>query len=179
MQLSQRLKHSTLSIYPSTGGMLRAIHMINEAKAHKQQSPDRMVVDLHPSRPDYRGFVIGEVPISMEADPTFEDIEAGASVERHAEPHNVLNDMFLVSGEIPRITPYEIGLRNGIRFNGSTESWEKDELIRDERLLMCNLKGMPLVDPRPKCWLTGAKAKESSFSLVAAMPASSTLQSMP
>jgi hypothetical protein len=50
--------------------------------------------------------------------------------------------MFLISGMIPRVTPYEIGVVRGIRFHSSSNSWEKDEMIADERLLMCNLKGV-------------------------------------
>ena|SRR6266498_4040182 len=132
--------------------MLRAIRMINEAKAHRgHQTP--LTVDLHPNRPDFRGFVIpfanGLEYFSLEADPSFDEVEkAGASVAKNKEPHTVLDDMFLVSGEIPRVTPYEVGIRNGIRLNGSTKSWEKDELIMDERFLMCNLKGTELIKPQ-------------------------------
>ena len=50
--------------------------------------------------------------------------------------------MFLISGEIPRVTPYEVGVRNGMRFSSATNSWSKDELILDERFLMCNIKGL-------------------------------------
>jgi 7,8-dihydropterin-6-yl-methyl-4-(beta-D-ribofuranosyl)aminobenzene 5'-phosphate synthase len=120
--------------------MLRAIRLINEAKTARA-GPSTLTVDLHPARPDYRGLMAAQ-PISLEADPTFDEIEAaGATVSKNAEPHTILDDMFLVSGMIPRVTPYEIGIVKGIRFNSSTGSWEKDELIADERLLMCNLKG--------------------------------------
>jgi 7,8-dihydropterin-6-yl-methyl-4-(beta-D-ribofuranosyl)aminobenzene 5'-phosphate synthase len=123
--------------------MLRAIRLINEAKtAQASSNPESLTVDLHPSRPDYRGIMTAQ-PISMEADPTFDEIEAaGATVAKNAEPHAILDDMFLASGMIPRVTPYETGVIRGIRFDSSTKTWEKDELIADERLLMCNLKGM-------------------------------------
>jgi 7,8-dihydropterin-6-yl-methyl-4-(beta-D-ribofuranosyl)aminobenzene 5'-phosphate synthase len=49
--------------------------------------------------------------------------------------------MFLISGEIPRVTSYETGFKNGIAFFESKKSWVKDELISDERFLMCNVKG--------------------------------------
>ena len=78
----------------------------------------------------------------MEADPTFAEIEAaGGRVIKNGEAHTILDDMFLVSGEIPRVTPYETGLRRGIRFNTETKAWEKDELVLDERFLMCNIAG--------------------------------------
>jgi len=124
-----------------SGGMLQAIRMIEEAKAEKGISRE-LVVDLHPARPDYRGFMVPTGPVSMEADPTFEEIEGlGAKISKHAETHTVLDDMFLVSGEIPRVTPYEVGLRRGIRFDKSKGVWGSDEMIADERFLMCNVKG--------------------------------------
>lgn len=112
--------------------------MINEAKATKSG----LIVDLHPDRPDHRGFSGPAGPVSMERDPTFEEIEAaGATVVRRDRPHTMLDDMFLVSGEIPRVTSYEGGFKHGIRFIQQTGIWEKDELILDERFLMCNVKG--------------------------------------
>lgn len=55
--------------------------------------------------------------------------------------HTVLDDMFLISGEIPRVTSYEVGLRRGIRFDAAKQEWQEDTMIRDERFVMCKLKG--------------------------------------
>ncbi|KAJ9217622.1 hypothetical protein DTO166G4_804 [Paecilomyces variotii] len=129
-----------------SGGMLKAIQMISEAKKEKELSDTSVVVDLHPSRPDYRGIGIGDNIISLEADPTFEEIEkAGATVNKHSEAHTVLDDMFLISGEIPRVTPYEHGLKGAMRFDKEDGDWFSDEMIADERFLMCNLKGKGIV----------------------------------
>ena len=118
--------------------MLKAVKMINEAKGSHTGLP----VDLHPNRPTYRGFLGPAGPVSLERDPTFEEIEAaGATVVKNDQPHTILDDMFLVSGEIPRVTSYETGFKRGMRFNQDTGSWESDELILDERFLMCNVKG--------------------------------------
>lgn len=85
-------------------------------------------------------------PASLQADPSFEEIEAaGGAVAKHAEPHTVLNDMFMISGEIPRHTAYEKGVKHGARFSKETGAWEPDELIADERLVLCNVKGKGLV----------------------------------
>ncbi|KAJ5114854.1 hypothetical protein NUU61_000613 [Penicillium alfredii] len=128
-----------------SGGMLRAIRMINDAKKAQGRADD-LVVDLHPDRPVYRGIALPEHIISLEADPKFEELAAaGAVVEKHSEPHTVLDDFFLVSGEIPRVTPYETGLKNAVRFDPDENDWFSDEVIADERLLMCNLKGKGLV----------------------------------
>jgi len=129
-----------------SGGMVRAVEMITEAKKSSPYVSLPVIVDLHPERPDYRGFMAGPNPISMQADPTFAEIEeAGGKVEKKADAHSVLDGMFLVSGMIPRDTPYERGVRNGIRFENEKGVWEKDEEIADERFLMCNLKGKGIV----------------------------------
>ncbi|GFG01287.1 7, 8-dihydropterin-6-methyl-4-(beta-D-ribofuranosyl)-aminobenzene-5'- phosphate synthase [Aspergillus udagawae] len=119
-----------------SGGLLRAIRLINEAKQVKGH-PGGLSADLHPSRPDYRGMTIGQKIISLQADPTFEEIEAaGAAVDKHGEAHTVLDDFFFVSGEIPRQTAYENGLKGGMRFSHEDNDWFSDELIADERFLM-------------------------------------------
>lgn len=118
--------------------------MIKEAK-QAQGEPGDLIVDLHPDRPVYRGIAPPTLPeniISLQADPTFEELSsAGAVVDKHDESHTVLDDMFLISGEIPRVTPYETGLRNAVRFDPEEKEWISDELIADERFLVCNLKG--------------------------------------
>lgn len=130
--------------------MLKAISMIKEAKKAKETSPKELVADLHPARPDYRGIQITEKPISLEADPSFEEIKnAGATVFASAEAHTVLDNMFLVSGEIPRLTSYENGVKHGLRYIASEKTWVTDELIMDERFLMCNLKGKPSSSTKP------------------------------
>ncbi|KAJ5572649.1 hypothetical protein N7450_009633 [Penicillium hetheringtonii] len=123
-----------------SGGLLRAIKMIKESRS------DDLVVDVHPDRPTYRGIALPETIISLQADPTFEEIEhSGARVEKNDKPHTVLEDYFLVSGEIPRVTPYETGLLNAVRYDPEENDWFSDEMIADERFLACNLKGKGLV----------------------------------
>jgi 7,8-dihydropterin-6-yl-methyl-4-(beta-D-ribofuranosyl)aminobenzene 5'-phosphate synthase len=121
--------------------MLRAVKSINEARKQNQRT-GTVTVDLHPNRPDFRGFQAPDFQVSFEADPTFQEIqEAGATVAKERNTHNVLDNMFLISGEIPRTTTYELGIRRGIRFVKEKGAWEDDTLIKDERFLMCNLKG--------------------------------------
>jgi len=116
--------------------------MINDAKQHKNIS-NKLVLDLHPDRPDYRGLAIGHKIISLQADPTFEEIEsAGAVIHKNDETHTVLDNFFLISGEIPRRTTYEHGLKHAMRFDREENDWFSDEAIADERYLMCNLKGL-------------------------------------
>lgn len=122
--------------------MLKAIDMIHRAKRLKSENTN-VLVDVHPSRPDYRGFALGDKIVSFEADPSFSEITSrGAILNKNDKTHAVLDDMFLVSGEIPRETSYENGVKFGMRFDQSENEWISDEKIADERFLMCNLKGM-------------------------------------
>jgi 7,8-dihydropterin-6-yl-methyl-4-(beta-D-ribofuranosyl)aminobenzene 5'-phosphate synthase len=69
---------------------------------------------------------------------------AGAEVSLHRETVSLLDNMFAISGEIPRCTPYERGLPGQVRKNAKGE-WEKDELLLDERWLGVNVKDKGLV----------------------------------
>lgn len=140
-----------------SGGMLEALKMICAAKRTKPEQPSgtseniaseaAVVVDVHPDRPDYRGMVTptGAI-VSLEADPTFSEIEAaGGLLRKHDDIHTVLDDFFLVSGHIPRRTPYETGIRGALRYTSSTSEWIPDEIIQDERMVICHLRGKGLV----------------------------------
>jgi 7,8-dihydropterin-6-yl-methyl-4-(beta-D-ribofuranosyl)aminobenzene 5'-phosphate synthase len=128
--------------------------MIKNAKQAEGHSED-LIVDLHPDRPTYRGIALPQGPIiSLEADPTFEELAgAGAVVHKRSEPHTVLDDFFLVSGEIPRVTPYETGLKYAVRYDPEENDWFSDEVIQDERSLICNLKGKSVPDNLYMCCL--------------------------
>lgn len=102
-------------------------------------------MDVHPNRPDFRGVQAGDMAISLEADPSFAELEAaGAAVIKSDQSHTVLDDFFCVSGEVPRETPYEDGIYGGLRYEHSRGKWEEDTMIMDERYVMCNLKGTPI-----------------------------------
>ncbi|KAK5710896.1 hypothetical protein LTR17_018646 [Elasticomyces elasticus] len=123
-----------------SGGMLKVLSMTEAAGAKP------VTVDLHPARPDYRGIMTPMGPISLEADPTFDEIAAaGGKLDKHDEAHNVLEDFFTVSGEIPRVTDYELGIKRGVRFTKETGKWKDDTLMKDERFLMCKLKDKGIV----------------------------------
>jgi 7,8-dihydropterin-6-yl-methyl-4-(beta-D-ribofuranosyl)aminobenzene 5'-phosphate synthase len=97
----------------------------------------RTTVDVHPNRPTARGIApppSGKVICQIPRDPTFDEIEAhGGTVEKHREGHLVAGGTVWVSGEIPRVTPFETGLTGGVRFmpdeDGSTGTWF-EELVR-------------------------------------------------
>ncbi|KAH7357125.1 metallo-beta-lactamase superfamily protein [Rhexocercosporidium sp. MPI-PUGE-AT-0058] len=136
-----------------SGGMLRAISMITAAKSKSESNSSPVIIDLHPSRPTFRGFRFGvgeeERVVSMQADPSFAEIEnAGGVVRKEAGAHAILGGWFGVSGEIPRESGYERGIRGGVRFDEGEKGegkWVSDEEILDERFLMCNLKGKGII----------------------------------
>ena len=82
----------------------------------------------------------------MEDVPSVKDLTAfGAEVLVTTEPQALLDDMFFVSGEIPRVTPYERGYPGQVRLTGGGQSWEPDELLMDERFLAVNVADKGLV----------------------------------
>jgi len=107
------------------------------------------VVDIPPDRPLYRGIAHHSGPICLEADPTPDEITAaGAQVVEDASSHGVLDGFFAVTGAIPRLTTYETGIPGGVRLNRVDDPerrWIKDEEIKEERVVVCRLKGKGLV----------------------------------
>jgi 7,8-dihydropterin-6-yl-methyl-4-(beta-D-ribofuranosyl)aminobenzene 5'-phosphate synthase len=61
------------------------------------------------------------------------------------EPQVLLDEMFFVSGEIPRVTSYERGFPGHKRRSEDGESWEDDPLIMDERFVAVHVKGRGVV----------------------------------
>ncbi|KAJ3539922.1 hypothetical protein NM208_g5287 [Fusarium decemcellulare] len=124
-----------------SGGLLSAIRLINSGKG--DGAP--VVVALPPGRPDYRGVMFDE-PVSLEPDPALQEIQdAGGEIETIDEACTLVDGMFLISGDIPRQTAYEGGIPGGIRYDSATGKWTTDELIMEERFVMCKIKGKGLV----------------------------------
>jgi 7,8-dihydropterin-6-yl-methyl-4-(beta-D-ribofuranosyl)aminobenzene 5'-phosphate synthase len=66
--------------------------------------------------------------------------DSGANVICARDPQFFAGGAFCVSGEIPRVTPYEVGLPGHVRRGADGETWEPDPLIMDERFLAVNVK---------------------------------------
>jgi len=82
----------------------------------------------------------------MDDVPSIADLTTqGANVICTTEPQSFLDDLFYVSGEIPRVTPFERGLPGQVRKTEDGSGWEPDELLMDERWLAVNVKGKGLV----------------------------------
>jgi len=111
-----------------TGGLLSFLDRRN------QEVGVNTIVDVHPNRPIARGIApppSGKVICQLPHDPSFEEIEAhGGTVEKHRDGHAVAGGTVWVSGEIPRVTPFETGLIGGVRFtpneDGNAGSWSEE-----------------------------------------------------
>jgi 7,8-dihydropterin-6-yl-methyl-4-(beta-D-ribofuranosyl)aminobenzene 5'-phosphate synthase len=65
----------------------------------------------------------------------------GAEVVSSPAARVVMERMFYVSGEIPRVTPYERGLPGQVRLAADGVSWEPDPLLLDERYVAAVVRG--------------------------------------
>jgi 7,8-dihydropterin-6-yl-methyl-4-(beta-D-ribofuranosyl)aminobenzene 5'-phosphate synthase len=72
-------------------------------------------------------------------------IEAGAFVVNDPEARLLCDSVFYLSGEIPRVTPYERGLPGHVKRAADGKSWEPDPLIMDERYLAVHVKKKGIV----------------------------------
>jgi 7,8-dihydropterin-6-yl-methyl-4-(beta-D-ribofuranosyl)aminobenzene 5'-phosphate synthase len=66
---------------------------------------------------------------------------AGAKVVNTREPQSIADGAFYLSGEIPRVTSYEVGVPNHLARSVDGLSWEPDPLIIDERFVSVTVKG--------------------------------------
>jgi 7,8-dihydropterin-6-yl-methyl-4-(beta-D-ribofuranosyl)aminobenzene 5'-phosphate synthase len=120
------------------GAMLLALGMIRSRNGGRSIS-----YYAHPGMFRSRGVRLPNGTVRrMEDIPTPEDLTAfGAEVIATREPQVLLDDMFFVSGEIPRVTGYERGYPGQVRLADDGQTWEPDELLLDERFLAVNVAG--------------------------------------
>jgi 7,8-dihydropterin-6-yl-methyl-4-(beta-D-ribofuranosyl)aminobenzene 5'-phosphate synthase len=122
------------------GGMLRAIDMIR-AEGNNRDLP----FYAHPGMFRRRGRQLpdGEI-MPMEDVPSIKELtDHGARVVSTREPQVFLGDMYYLSGEIPRVTPFERGLP--AHYAKTEQGWEPDPWLIDERWLGVNVAGKGLV----------------------------------
>jgi 7,8-dihydropterin-6-yl-methyl-4-(beta-D-ribofuranosyl)aminobenzene 5'-phosphate synthase len=122
------------------GGMLRAIDMIRSDGRNRD-----LPYYAHPDMFRQRGRQLpsGEI-MPMEDVPSVAELTAhGARVVSSREPQSFLDGMFYVSGEIPRVTPFETGLP--FHYAKTDQGWEADPWLIDERWLGVSVAGKGLV----------------------------------
>jgi 7,8-dihydropterin-6-yl-methyl-4-(beta-D-ribofuranosyl)aminobenzene 5'-phosphate synthase len=119
------------------GGLLTAIESIA-----RRRSPGRLDCFVHPGMFGQRGSRRADGTLFVQARlPDPERLaRAGANVVSTREPQTAVGGLFYVSGEIPRVTPYEEGLPGHVR-RAADGGWEADPLIMDERFVSVHVKG--------------------------------------
>jgi len=82
----------------------------------------------------------------------FEDVPSATQLEQHGaevihstRPQLVLDDLAYISGEIPRVTSFEVGLPGQHRRTVDGDGWEPDPLIMDERFVAVAVRNKGLV----------------------------------
>ena len=124
------------------GGLPRALGLIGQANGGRA-----VPLFLHPGmfRPRSQRQPDGGV-LPMEPIPTpAEWALLGAEPVVTAAPQTCLDDLFFVSGEIPRVTGYETGLASQVCRPTDGAGWEPDPLLMDERFLAVHVRGKGLV----------------------------------
>lgn len=119
------------------GGMTAALEQMREANGGR-------AVPVHVNRGMFvrraMRLPAGELP--MERVPSPADLEsAGGRVVMEEGPSLLADGMALLSGDIPRVTPFEKGLPGQIA-QQPDGSWEPDPWITDERWLAVDVKGL-------------------------------------
>lgn len=123
------------------GGMLRAIDMIRAGNKNRD-----LPYYAHPEMFRTRGRQVPDGAIvPMEDVPSVDELtKHDARVVNTREPQVFLDDMFYLSGEIPRVTSFEKGL--AFHFQKDTQGeWLPDPWLIDERWLGVNVKGKGLI----------------------------------
>jgi 7,8-dihydropterin-6-yl-methyl-4-(beta-D-ribofuranosyl)aminobenzene 5'-phosphate synthase len=120
------------------GAMVRALEMMQFANGGRA-----VPTYMHPGM--YRTRAMKAADGSMRP---FEDVPSAALLEQygarviHATTAQVvLDDLFHISGEIPRVTAFETGLPGQFRRTADDSGWEPDPLLMDERFVAVRVKG--------------------------------------
>lgn len=71
--------------------------------------------------------------------------KAGAAVVSSGEARLIVEQMFYLSGEIPRVTPYEKGYPPHMKLAADGASWEPDPWIMDERYVAAHVRDKGIV----------------------------------
>ena len=124
------------------GGMLRALDLIRGANGGKD-----VAYYAHPGMFRQRASKLPDGGFRLMEDvPSVHALGVhGARVVVTTEPQGALDGLIHVSGEIPRVTPFETGLPGQHRRTDDGQGWEPDELLMDERFIAINVRGKGLV----------------------------------
>lgn len=124
------------------GGLPMALSLIRQ-----HNRGDDLPMYVHPDMFRQRGARYPDgVVLPHKTIPNIEEMSLiGARVVVDADATLLLGESFFLSGEIPRVTPYETGYATHLRRAADGVSWEPDPLIMDERFLAVHLRGKGIV----------------------------------
>jgi len=124
------------------GGMLEAVKLIRRAR-----SDGPLPCYLHPGMFRHRAVQTPAGKVLAMADvPTPEEYHRlGAEPVVTDRACTILEGSYFVSGEIPRVTTYEVGLPGHVARDTDGDGWEPDPLIMDERFLAVHVRDKGLV----------------------------------
>ena len=125
-----------------SGAMLLALEMIQLSNGGRP-----VPTYMHPGMYRSRAMKAADGSMRPFADvPSQAQLEqAGALVVNAVEPQLILDDLFFVSGEIPRVTAFETGMQGQHRRTLDGQGWEPDPLVIDERFIAVSVKGKGIV----------------------------------
>ena len=125
-----------------SGAMLLALEMIQLSNGGRP-----VPTYMHPGMYRSRAMKAADGSMRPFADvPSQAQLEqAGALVVNAIEPQLILDDLFYVSGEIPRVTAFETGMQGQHRRTLDGQGWEPDPLVIDERFIAVSVKGKGIV----------------------------------
>lgn len=124
------------------GGLPMALELIKTANGGRP-----IPCYLHPGMFRQRALPLpGGGLLPIQEIPSPDDLsDKGAIPVVTTEPQVLLDEMFFISGEIPRVTTYEKGFPGHKRRSEDGQSWEDDPLIMDERFLAAHVKGKGII----------------------------------
>lgn len=120
------------------GGLVEAVRQVAAMNGGK-----RVECHVNPGMFVPRGTLrhSGE-PLPQKPVPSPEELAAaGATVVNVPQARLLLDDCFYLSGEIPRVTPYEKGLPGHLKRTADGSAWEPDPWLMDERYVAAHVKG--------------------------------------
>lgn len=128
--------------FDHTGSVLAALDAIRNRKGG-----GTVPVYLHPGMFRQRGQALPDgAVVTLEDVPSPELLrEAGGEPIVTADPASLFEGLLHVSGEIARLTPFEVGLPGHVRRSEDGKRWEPDPLLMDERFLAVDVAGKGLV----------------------------------
>jgi len=124
------------------GGLPAALKRVTAANGGRPVS-----VHVNPGMFVHRGERLADGSVlPLEDIPNPEALTAaGGRVVNEPGARLLLDDMFYLSGEIPRVTPYETGLPGHLKRGADDGDWRPDPWLRDERFLAVNVRGLGVI----------------------------------